>query len=239
MPYDPHKHHRRSIRLKGYDYAQAGAYYVTICAQDRECMFGAIIDGKMIHNPAGLMVCDVWTSLPEKYPTVILDEFVVMPNHMHFIVFLTDDTADPDDRPETNVDVNSNISSDRNQYPDDHVGANPRVRPDSHVRPDAQASGEGQARGTGRSVEGQTRRSAPTGGDSRPTLFDVVRWFKSLTTAKYRHGVRDDEWPPFPGRVWQRNYYEHIIRNERSLNAIRQYIADNPANWLQDKLYEE
>ena len=81
---------------------------------------------------------------------------------------------------------------------------------------------------------------APTGGGdvARPKLSDVVRWFKSLTTVKYRHGVRDDSWKPFPGRVWQRNYYEHIIRYERSLIAVRRYIAQNPVNWPQDRLFE-
>ena len=191
MPYDPHKHHRRSIRLKGYDYTQAGAYFVTICAQDRDNLFGQITDGEIDLDPAGKMIHEVWSSLPEKYPTVQLDAFVIMPNHIHFIVLLTDDTP---------------VRATPYNPSDTHVGVDPRVHPD----PD----------------------------DSRPSLPDVVRWFKSLTTAKYRHGVQDEDWPPFPGRVWQRNYYEHIIRNQRSLNAIREYIENNPANWLQDKLYE-
>jgi len=218
MAFDPNKHHRRSIRLKGYDYAQAGAYYVTICAQDRQCLFGHILDGQMIPNPAGQMVNDVWTALPEKYPTVILDEFVVMPNHFHCIVFLANDAADADKSPKDHVGANAPVRP--HHAPDDHVGANAPVRPDENI--------------------GQTRGSAPTGtGVARPKLSDVIRWFKSLTTAKYRYGVRDDGWMPFPGRVWQRNYYEHIIRNERSLKAIRLYIVQNPANWPQDSLYEE
>jgi len=184
--------------LKGYDYSLAGAYFVTINVQDRECLLGEIEDGVMELYPAGKMVDEVWCSLPEKYITAVLDEFVIMPNHFHFIVFLTNEpfATGVDDPP------------DAVQSPAD---------------------------------PGQARGPAPTmadGDDVRPSLSDVVGWFKSLTTAKYRHGVRDEYWPPFPGRVWQRNYYEHIIRNERSLNAIRAYIENNPANWQQDELYE-
>jgi REP element-mobilizing transposase RayT len=69
------------------------------------------------------------------------------------------------------------------------------------------------------------------------SLTAVVQWYKSITTAKYRHGVHDGKWPPFNKRFWQRNYYEHIIRNERAHQAIRDYIHNNPANWHADQLY--
>ena len=86
MKHDPDKHHRRSIRLKGYDYSQAGAYFVTICTQDRECLFGDIVDGEMRLNDAGHMVRDVWHKIPEHFPYADIDEFVVMPNHFHGII---------------------------------------------------------------------------------------------------------------------------------------------------------
>jgi REP element-mobilizing transposase RayT len=192
--YDPRRHHRRSIRLRGYDYAQAGAYFVTICTQDRECLLGWIVDGKMRLSEAGRMVQSVWDELPARYPGVDVDEFVVMPNHIHGIIVLTG------------------------------VGATTGGCPDGVV--DAV---DGQARGPAPTDGGP----APTDGGSAPTdgdgaglsLPDVVHRFKSFTTARYRHGVNNMGWMPFPGRLWQRNYYEHIIRNDDELGRIRRYIA--------------
>jgi hypothetical protein len=88
MKYDPDIHHRRSIRLKGYDYSQAGAYFVTICAQNLECLFGEILDEEMALNDAGRMIETIWHELPEHYPGVGIDAFQVMPNHMHGIVIV-------------------------------------------------------------------------------------------------------------------------------------------------------
>lgn len=82
----PERRSRRSIRLKGYDYAGAGAYFVTICAHNRECLFGKIVDGKMVLNDAGRMVETVWDQLPIRFPHLELDEFIVMPNHIHGIL---------------------------------------------------------------------------------------------------------------------------------------------------------
>ncbi|MFN4294850.1 MAG: transposase, partial [Thermoflexales bacterium] len=97
MTYDPQKHHRRSIRLKGYDYSQAGAYFITIVAQDRACLFGEVVDGEMRLNDAGRMVWDEWNALPDRFPGLELDAFVVMPNHVHGIIVLTGSA--PDDAP--------------------------------------------------------------------------------------------------------------------------------------------
>jgi REP element-mobilizing transposase RayT len=180
--------------VKGYDYAQEGAYFVTICVQGRSCLLGEIADGVMALSAAGEMVAAVWHDLPLRFPSAILDEFVCMPNHIHFIVALS---GSP-------------------------VEAGPRVRP---------------ASGQIRDGRGQTRRSAPTGGLDRPSLPGIVQWYKSMTTAKYRQGVYHKEWPPYDGRFWQRNYYEKNIRNERQLNALRNYVRDNPAAWKDDALH--
>lgn len=88
MKCDPARHHRRSIRLKGYDYTQAGAYFVTIVTQGRECLFGELVDGVMQLNAAGWMIQSVWEEMPVFYPGVDKDEFVVMPNHIHGIIVL-------------------------------------------------------------------------------------------------------------------------------------------------------
>ncbi len=191
MKYDPAIHHRRSIRLQGYDYSQAGAYFVTLCTQNRECLFGDIVNGDMRLNDAGRMVQAVWDEIPAHYPGIDIDAFIVMPNHIHGIIVI--------------------------------VGAAPCGRPDSACSPN------GQARGN----DGQARGPAPT----ELSLSDVVHRFKTMTTKRYVDGVKQNGWSPFAGKLWQRNYWEHIIRNEPELNRIREYIHNNPAQWKLDKLY--
>ena len=88
MKYSPHIHHRRSIRLKGYDYSQNGAYFVTICVQNRKCLFGKITNRNMVLNDAGKMAEKYWQKIPEHFPNIILDAFVIMPNHMHGILII-------------------------------------------------------------------------------------------------------------------------------------------------------
>ena len=164
VAYDPRIHHRRPIRLTGYDYSQAGAYFITICTHNRELSLQA--------KPLREVVRLAWHGLPARFPAVALDEFVIMPNHIHGIIVLT--------------------------------GA---------------ASG------------------APTGADaasggaasSAPTLGRVVRAFKSISAIEANKILGQSSRP-----FWQRNYYEHIIRDEEELNLIRQYIRDNPGNWLDD-----
>jgi len=190
MRFHPERHQRRSIRLKSYDYRQAGAYFVTICTQDRAFLFGQVVHDEMQLNDAGKMVYDVWNDLPAFYPGVQTDAFIVMPNHIHGIIIL--------------------------------VGADPRVCPnaDPRVCPNADT----------RACPGQPQGIAPTLG-----LPDVVHRFKTMTTRRYADGVKRLGWEPFRGRLWQRNYYEHIIRNEESLNRIREYILTNPMRWALDR----
>jgi REP element-mobilizing transposase RayT len=90
VTYDPSRHHRRSIRLKGYDYSQAGAYFVTLCAQGRECLFGEVVDGEMRLNDAGHIVAESWQWLATQHDYVELDEWIIMPNHLHGIIVITD-----------------------------------------------------------------------------------------------------------------------------------------------------
>jgi len=97
MPYNPHKHHRRSIRLKGYDYSQGGAYFITICTENRDCLLGEIIDGEMKLSGPGCLIEQCWRNLPQRFPCVSIDEFIVMPNHFHGILWINnhDDVGAP------------------------------------------------------------------------------------------------------------------------------------------------
>ena len=198
MKYNPEIHHRRSIRFKGYDYSQTGAYFVTICTQNRECLFGDIVNEKMVLNDAGRMIQTIWDEMPEHYFGVAMDIFQIMPNHVHGIVILTDPVT---------------------------VGAGPRACPHQ----------TGQSHDIGQPQNGQPQNGQPRGVAPTLSLPDVVHRFKSLTTARYRHRVKQHDWPPFPGKLWQRNYYEHIIRDENELNHTREYITQNPAKWALDR----
>jgi REP element-mobilizing transposase RayT len=160
------QHSRRSIRLRGYDYAAPGMYFLTICVQDRRCLFGSIIHDQLLLNAAGQMVREVWESLPKRFPMLSLDAYVLMPNHFHALITL-----------------------------------------------DA-------------SLE-----SAP-----RSSVGDIVRVFKSITTNAYIYGVHDQAWPAFDRRLWQRNYWERIVRDETERDLLYTYIETNPVRWSMDKL---
>ena len=178
MKYDPAKHHRRSIRLKGYDYSQAGYYFVTICCYQRQLLFGEIIDGAMRLNRYGEVVAETYQWLSSRYPYVYLDEWIIMPNHFHGIIVLTDI---------------------------------PR-RGGSPIAP-TQAIDLKQ---------------------KRKPLGQLIGAFKTVSS-KNINIIRNAPGTP----VWQRNYYEHIIRNENSLNNIRQYIINNPLSWHVDQLHPD
>lgn len=188
---------RRQLRLATHDYA-GGVYYVTQATQNRQRLFGALLNGRMRLSPAGQMIHDVWREIPRYCPRYAVDEFIVMPDHVHGIVRVHRDAV---------MHRNADDAS---------VGAPLCGRPCLRYH-DYRQNGK-----------------APTEG--RPdidvaTLFDFMQRFKSLTTARYRHGVATADWPRFDGRLWQREYYEHIVRNDvAELRRIRAYIQDNPAN---------
>ncbi|HOO14890.1 MAG TPA: hypothetical protein PKU90_02960 [Candidatus Paceibacterota bacterium] len=173
MKYNPDKHHRRSIRLQGYDYSQPGIYFITLCTQNRECLFGEILNGEMRLNEFGKIAHQCWLEMPHHFPHIQLDEFVVMPDHIHGIIVL------------------NNI-----------VGAK-KFSPLQNITPFRSPS---------------------------KTIGSIIRGFKIGVTKGFRQNT--DIYV-----VWQRNYYEHIIRNEVELNRIRQYIIDNPKKWKTDENY--
>jgi len=168
-------HHRRSIRLKGYDYFRAGGYFVTICARDRECLFGEIMNGEMRPNEFGRIVRDEWVRSAEIRAEIELGEYVVMPNHFHGMVMV-------------------------------------------------------KCRGTARRAPTAEQFGKPVSG-SLPT---VVRSFKSAVT-NHINAIRQSPGAP----VWQRNYYEHIIRDDADYHRIAEYIADNPRRWAEDTLHPD
>ena len=191
--YNSNKHHRKSIRLKGYDYSQAGLYFITICCQNKVHLFGNVINKQMILNDAGKMIEKWFNELQNKFPDVKCHEMVVMPNHIHFII--------------------ENVGS---------VGADLRVCPnDSNIS------------------KTEKRVSEILGEHAGSPLHRVLQWFKTMSTNEYIRGVKNNNWIPFDGKLWQRNYWEHIIRNDQSYQKISDYIINNPSKWNDDTLFTE
>lgn len=152
---------RNTLRYPGYDYARAGAVFVTICTQGRQRLFGTVHGGQVHLTPSGERARERWAQIPTRFPDVLIDAAIVMPDHVHGIILTGTDPALP----------------------------------------------------------------------AETTASDVVRWFKSAMFSDYTTGVRQHGWAPYDRQFWQRNYYDHIIRNEREMNRIRQYIEGNPARW--------
>ena len=173
MKFDPQQHHRRSVRLRGYDYAQGGGYFVTTCVAQKRCVFGNIENNQMRLSVYGKFVKECWLAITEHYPHVILDEYVIMPNHFHGILIIN--------------------------------------------------------------ASGRAQHAAPlhaTCNVPAQSLGAIVRSFKSATTRCVN--IHRTAHRLSPVKVWQRNYYERIVRDETELDSIRRYIIENPLNWTED-----
>jgi REP element-mobilizing transposase RayT len=213
MTFDPKIHHRRSIRLKGYDYRQAGGYFVTLVTQGREMMFGDVVNSEMVLNPAGEMIVRWWLKLPNKFPNVNVDIFMPMPNHFHGIILIFESTIVGDPR------VAPGLQS---------------TPPANPIRGDEKFPREGDKYAKlGEHVEEGEHVGSPLPRPNAP-LSQMIQWFKTMTTNEYIHGVKQLGWKPFNGKLWQRNYYEHIIRDEKDADRITRYIEANPAQWDPD-----
>ena len=217
--YNPAIHHRRSIRLKGYDYSQNGLYFITICTFDRECLFGEIINKKMILNDAGKAANECWLKIPEHFPNAVLHEHVVMPNHVHGIIELND----------TSMAEGENAGTPNGEYENGEYQNGVGVQ---------------NTEGIQYAVGVQNFEPLPPPTTSLPPLppqnrfqhiiprsiGSIVRGYKIGVTKIFRDNT--DIY-----RVWQRNYHEHIIRSEQSYLRISEYVIDNPDVWEHDKFY--
>jgi REP element-mobilizing transposase RayT len=194
MTFDGNTHHRRSIRLAGYDYASAGAYFVTVCTHRRKCLFGAVEGETVRLNPYGSVARYEWSRSAAHRPEIELDAFVVMPNHVHGIVIITDTVGAQRVAPPQRVALPGA----------EHVPPLPGIR-ENENRPFYRAPG---------------------------SLGSFVAGFK-MAVAKRVNLSRGT-----PGaRVWQRNYYERIIRDDDEAMALRAYIYENAGRWPEDDYY--
>lgn len=190
MRYNPERHHRRSIRLKGYDYSQAGLYFLTLCTQDRACLFGKIIDGEMLLNPYGDIAYTEWQKTEVIRDNCRIHETIVMPNHLHGIIEIT------------------------------------------FKKGKEQEIGKFQS---------------PT-----QTIGSIIRGFKIATIKRIKDLIQENNNPDnhtselqfaptekiksLDFKIWQRNYWEHIIRNDKAYHRISEYIINNPRKWQEDSL---
>ncbi|MEZ4914307.1 MAG: transposase [Chitinophagales bacterium] len=322
--YNPKIHHRRSIRLKGYDYSQSGFYFITICCQHRAMMFGEIKAGKMYPNEAGKMIAKWYYALESKFPDIRCREMVVMPNHFHCIIenigirnvpAAVNGGAGADQRVcPNNENVcpnNENVCPDNENVQPNNKNVcpnnenvcpnnenvcpnnenvcpnNKNVQPNNknvcpnnenvcpnnenvcpnneNVQPDNEnvcPNNEQHINDTGEHINDTGEHINDTGEHINDTgehindtgehindtgehindrgehvgspLSGVVQWFKTMTTNEYIRGVKNLGWQRFDGKLWQRNYWERIVRNKRALHNIARYIINNPANWRED-----
>jgi REP element-mobilizing transposase RayT len=203
--YDPNIHHRRSIRLKGYDYSLPGAYFVTLVVQGQEHLLGRVHGEIVGPSRFGEIVLATWDDLPQHYPRVVLDAFCLMPNHVHAIIVLTDEgmvTA--------GVCRGGSVSVPGQGLSQASLGPQP-------------LADEDKTRPYGGPVSSNHLAAANV------SLPDVVCGFKSFTARRINQ-LRGAPGAP----VWQRNYYEHIIRDHDEWTRIQAYILANPINWSDD-----
>ena len=207
----------RPRRLREYDYSQDGAYALTICTDWRKQLFGRVRNGRMVLNSAGRAVEGVWNELPVHYPHVALDVFVVMPDHVHGIVVLVggDSAAGSESGPALG-------SATVGSRPEE-AGYKPAPTPDEV--PTGSRLEEAGWKPAPTQDEARTQEGAPTK-TRRHGVSEVVRGFKTYS------GRRVNAVRGMPGTaVWQRGFYEHVVRNDEDLNRIREYIAGNPLRW--------
>jgi len=229
--FNPKKHHRRSIRLKGYDYAQPGAYFITICGYQKKHWFGEIKNDVMIPNAFGRIAANEWQSLPERFPQIIVKEHVIMPNHMHGLLLVGAPLAgaqlegnrenmvpfiDGIHCDETSIDgIHRDETSINDVHPGETLDKNAPIL-------------------VGYSPEGH-----PQGAPLQRTehLGVMIGAYKSLVADKCLELFIKHRPGQFMGKLWQRNYWEHIIRHETAYHHIARYIVNNPKNWREDRFY--
>lgn len=202
MSFNPENHHRRSVRLKNYDYSQPGSYFITICTNDRKKLFGDIettsIDRAGLEpaptenshvklNNYGEIVLQTWQDLVKHNNGIKLGEFVIMPNHIHGIIHIIDSETEWDDFTPSNF-----------KFRDVGAGSKPAL---NHY-------------------------------EKRTSLSEVIRQFKTFSTRKINR-----LWKTPGVSIWQRDYFEHIIRDQKSYDQIVEYIQNNPLMWKKDKLF--
>jgi putative transposase len=235
--FDPQKHHRRSIRLPKYDYTTSGGYYITIVTQGRECLFGEVVDGEMRLNALGQIAKREWERLPKRFKQIELGIYVIMPNHAHGIIFIREH------RRGTAEYANLVHQEDNRRAPTAAEYANLIHQEDNRRAPAAEYANLVHQEDNRRApttaecastIHQEDNRRAPTAAEQfgKPvsgSIPTIIRSYKSAVALRLHYARPNDTGP-----VWQRNYYEHIIRDDSDYNRIHNYIETNPLAWADD-----
>lgn len=239
-PFNPSIHHRKSIRLKGYDYSQSGLYFITICCYNKECMFGEISNGTMTLNSAGQVAQHCWLEIPSHFPIVVLHEHIIMPNHIHGIIEITDTVGAKNISPSSkSIDDLGNVSlqnldeinmkiNDLNLISNDFNEDTKRVKNEFNKNIERTKNDLKENNNRAKNIsplQETTNFRSPS-----KTIGSIIRGFKIGVTKWMRQNTEIYD-------VWQRNYYEHIIRNDASYELISDYILNNPSKWQEDTFY--
>lgn len=180
------KKRKNSLRLNNYNYSWAGAYFITICSYKKESLFGKISDHSMQLNNFGKIVQKCWNQIPAKYKNVKIGDFVIMPNHIHCIIWIVE-----------------------------AIHESPETKQTIHESP----------------YKNGVIRELPLRGERRKMLLSKIIGRFKMNSSKLINNIRNSA----GSHIWQRGYYDHIIRNDEDLNNIKQYIQNNPQNWDKDK----
>ncbi|MFA7676850.1 MAG: transposase [Candidatus Omnitrophota bacterium] len=182
---------RNTNHVPQHDYSKPGQYFVTICVENRKQLFGTIQNNEIVLNDIGNMIDFWWQEMFKKYKNIFIDQYVIMPNHIHGIINIVG--ADLCIGPVQNNNINAIDNK-------NHIDSGKNIVLPLQYK----------------------------------ELGQYISWFKRMAANEYIKNVKNNNWPPFNKRLWQRNYYDHIIRNDRSLDRIRAYIANNPKIWDND-----
>ena len=211
---------RKPTRLPDYDYSTPGGYFVTVCCQNRNRFFD--------FPPAKAMVENVWRDIPKKFINAEIDVFVVMPDHFHGILILKPNITYPVGEALVASRERRTDSSENEDYVSREHGTDSNENRNSvgealvasRMAVNENFADVGKREGTSPS---------PTGNRKIAGLTEIIGAFKSTTTWKYSLGVNNEGWPKYYKKIWQRSFFDHVIRNDEDLTTIKHYIVNNPS----------
>jgi len=208
MNFNSDIHKRKSIRLKDYDYSSEWLYFITISIKDKLCLFWDIKDNELNLFDSGKMIEKYWLELENKFDNIKLHDFVVMPNHFHWIIEIKNIQNNRRGEPCVRPDYNDNYRMDNKNNDDTNKRVNTRFTPTwwKFIY-------------------------------DKKSISWIIQYFKSKTTLEYIKNVKNNNWLNFNKKLWQRDYFEHIIRSEKTYLEIVNYIRNNPIKWEEDKFY--
>ena len=231
MKYNPHIHNRQSLRLKGYDYGSEGLYFLTICTYDRNHYFGEIKNGKMTLNAAGKIATECWENIPNHFPHTKLYEYVIMPNHVHGIIEITENRGGVAGG---NGALSHHVGSRLIASLRDATTAIPNDTAKPNDTPPQHQNNSTTTSENDKTNNKQNKTPGGATGKCNPMFYQnisrIMRWYKGRCSFEIRKIQPDFK--------WQSRFHDHIIRKDSDYYRIAEYIIKNPRKWKEDKFYK-